>query len=203
MNTRTLAIVFVSFLIVAGCKGTDEAIVAQQPISIEKDTVIKAPEPVREFNYKERYYIPGAVLRDPKQIDDAMQALRVIQFEKGSSNVLVIASISKSDEGDAQETWFGIELPGAEEKKYDLATLKAQFFRFSLSSGQEKRIDGKTYEGTLHVEGVKDGYLIGSLNATILGESKSFGAEVRRMRATMNGSFRIQVVNLEDTVIRR
>ena len=88
---QVLAGIIVLLLAVA-CKGPEETVVQQVPPPVVKDTTITEPEPVREFAFTERYFVPGSALGDPTKVDDALQAMRVIQLVPGSSNVLVIAA---------------------------------------------------------------------------------------------------------------
>ena len=75
------------------------------------------------------YYVKGAVIGDPKDVDDPLQAIRVIQLKPGADEVLVISSFDKQGET-SLETWFGIELPSFAPGTYDLADArKISFYR--------------------------------------------------------------------------
>ncbi|MFZ1729658.1 MAG: hypothetical protein WBQ23_08140 [Bacteroidota bacterium] len=199
MKYNILAII-VLFLLVSACSGTKEE-VAIQPPPVEKKVVPEKAPPEREFTYTERYYVKNAVIGDPADVSDPLQAIRVIQLKPGSGEVLVISSFD--DKGEKPlETWLGIELPSFAPGKYNLSQAKKiSFYRFYLGDDR-KRIDGQTSDGYLKVESNENGELIGSIDATINGVTKSFNEQNQPVRVVFTGSFRIQEVELENTMMK-
>ncbi|MBE0645024.1 MAG: hypothetical protein IH600_13150 [Bacteroidetes bacterium] len=196
-NILTLA---AAMLLLSACSSTEEQ-VKPEPPPVKKETEIKHVEPVRVFTYTERYYVKGASIGDPTDVDDPLQAIRVIQLKPGTGEVLVVSSFDKQD-ATSLETWFGIELPSFAPGTYDLAKAKKiAFYRFYLGD-EKKRIDGQSCEGTLKVESNADGELIGSIEATVIGTTRSFDEGNKPVRVTFTGSFRIQEVELENTLMK-
>jgi hypothetical protein len=189
-----------TFLLFSACSSTEEQ-VKPEPPPIQKETEVKPVEPEREFTYTERYYVKNALIGDPTDVDDPLQAIRVIQLKPGTGEVLVISSFDKQD-ATSLETWFGIELPSFTPGTYDLAKAKKiSFYRFYLGE-EKKRIDGQFSEGTLRIESNAGGELTGSVDATINGMSKSFDEASKPVRVKFSGSFRIQEVELENTMMK-
>lgn len=197
--SRTLFLVLSVFL--AACSGTEEQIKPETPPAPPKTTEIKPVEPVREFTYNERYYVTRATIGDPSDVDDALQAIRVIQLKPGANEVLVISSFDRQGET-SLETWFGIEMPSFAPGRYDLADAgKIAFYRFYLGE-QRKRIDGQKSSGTLVVESNENDELIGTIDATIDGVTKSFEEASKSVQVRFTGSFRIQKEDLENTIMK-
>ncbi len=196
----TVTALFAAILLFSACSSTEEQ-VKPEPPPVEKETAVKPVEPERVFTYTERYYVKGAVIGDPKDVDDPLQAIRVIQLKPGADEVLVISSFDKQGET-SLETWFGIELPSFAPGTYDLADArKISFYRFYLGE-EKKRIDGQSCDGTLKIESNADGALTGSVEATVNGISKSFDTADAPVRVKFSGSFRIQEVALENTIMK-
>lgn len=189
----------VALILLSACSGSKEQV---QPIppQAQKKEEVKPIEPEREFTYTERYYVKSATIGDPTEVIDALQAIRVIQLKPGSGEVLVISSFDKLNS--ALETWFGIEFPSFAPGIYDLAeATKFAFYRFYLGD-ERKRIDGQSCEGNLKIESNEKGELIGTINATITGATRSLDTGNTPARIAFSGSFRIKQVALEDTMIK-
>jgi len=186
----------------SACSGSEEQVRMEIPPPKKAEPAVTPPPAEREFTFNERYFITNAAIDDPENIDDALQAIRVIQLKKGANQVLVISSFDRLADT-SMETWFGIEMPTFAPGTYQLKDAKKlAFYRFYLGDDR-KRIDGESFEGTVTIEEEKNGYLIGSLDATIQGMTKSFEEESRPVRVRFMGSFRIQNVNLEDTMMKQ
>lgn len=188
------------FLLVSACSGTKEEVTSQPPPVVKQAAPEKAPAE-REFTYTERYYVKNAVIGDPADVSDPLQAIRVIQLKPGSGEVLVISSFDNEGEKPL-ETWLGIELASFAPGIYNLADAKKiSFYRFYLGDDR-KRIDGQSGEGKLKIESNENGELIGHIDATIIGTIKSFDQKNEQVRFTFTGSFRIQEVELENTMMK-
>ena len=189
-----------SCILLAACSAPEEIKTEQPPIA-KKDSVITPPPAARVYTYNERYFIPEASIDDATNVDDPLQAIRVIQLKKGANKVLVISSFDKLGES-SLETWFGIEMPSFAPGTYELSeATQLAFYRFHLGE-KRKRIDGERYGGTLTIEEYKDGYISGHIEAKIAGITKSFEEESRPVKVTFTGSFRIQEVALENTLLK-
>lgn len=187
-------------VLLAACSAPEEIKTEQPPIA-KKDSIITPPPATRVYTYNERYFIPNASIDDATNIDDPLQAIRVIQLKKGTNKVLVISSFDKLGEN-SLETWFGIEMPSFAPGSYRISdAAQLAFYRFYLGE-QRKRIDGKKYDGKLTIEQYKDGYISGHIDAKISGETKSFDEESKPVTVTFTGSFRIQEVALENTLMK-
>ena len=196
---HSLVLSITAFVLFSACSGTPENVQTAPP-PVQKKEEVKPIEPEREYTYTERYYVKGATISDPAEVSDALQALRVIQLKPGGGEVLVISSFDKLNT--ALETWFGIELPSFAPGAYDLAqATKFAFYRFYLGD-ERKRIDGQSCEGSIKIESNEKGELIGAINATINGTTKTFDAKNTPVRITFAGSFRIKEVALENTMIK-
>lgn len=195
-----LAALFATVFLFSACASTEQQLPPQAP-PVAKEKEIKPVEPEREFTYTERYYVKGATIGDPTKVNDPLQAIRVIQLEPGSGEVLVLNTIDKMNES-ALETWFGIELPSFAPGIHDLAqATKVSFYRFYLGDDR-KRIDGSSCEGRIKIESNTDGELIGAINATVNGNMKSFQAGNSEVKIVFTGSFRIQEEELENTIMK-
>lgn len=200
MKFTSAAIALLAVLLVA-CSGSEEQVRMEIPPPRKEEPKITPPPPEREFTFTERYYIKNAAIDDPENIDDALQAIRVIQLKEGKNEVLVISSFDKLAQ-QSMETWFGIEMPSFGPGKHQLADAeRILFYRFYLGD-KRKRIDGESYEGTITIEEGDDGYLIGYVDATVNGLTKSFEEETKRVRVKFSGSFRVQEVELENTLMK-
>lgn len=198
---KTAVFMLISLLFIAGCSGANEELKTEAPPVAKKDTVVTPPPTARVYTYNERYAIPSASIDEATNVDDPLQAIRVIQLKEGKNSVLVVSSFDKLGE-QSLETWFGIELPAFRPGSYPLAdVVNAQFYRFYLGN-ERKRIDGQSYEGTVTIEEYADGYVSGYIDATINGITRSFEEESKPVRVTFTGSFRIQEVELENTLMK-
>lgn len=196
----TSAAVILLVILLSACSSTQEQVKMVPPEKDETPKIVP-PEPEREFTFNERYFVRDAAIGDPKDVDDPLQAIRVIQLQKGSNQVLVISSFDKVA-GEAMETWLGVEMPSFKPGTYKLAkATRVMFYRFFLGE-ERKRIDGEAYEGTITIEEEKDGYLIGYIDATINGLTRSFQEDSKKVRVRMTGSFHIQEVELENTMMK-
>lgn len=191
-------------VLLLSCSGTKEETPPPKP-KVEPPTV-KVEKPKRTFEINDLYYVKNAVLVPPTNIDEPLQAIRVIQLEPGKHQVLVLFRTDEVEESDGDivhyETWLGIELPSFAPGTYDLASApQIQFYKFYLG---EKGIqyEGKTFTGAITIEGVEDGYLIGELNIRIKGETKSFVKPTEKFDMTWEGTFRIQEVPIEATMMK-
>ncbi len=197
----SIALFLPALLLVAACSGTNEELKTEAPPVAKKDTIVTPPPTARVYTYNERYFIPDAEIDEATNVDDPLQAIRVIQLKKGTNSVLVISSFDELA-GQSLETWFGIELPSFAPGTYQLADApKIQFYRFYLGEDRT-RIDGESYEGSITVEENKDGYVSGYIDATINGITKSFEEKSKQVRVTFTGSFKIQEVALENTLMK-
>lgn len=198
---KSAAFLYITLLVLAGCSGANEELKTEAPPVAKKDTVVTPPPTARVYTYNERYAIPDAAIDEATNVDDPLQAIRVIQLKEGKNSVLVVSSFDTLA-GQSLETWFGIELQSFAPRRYNLADVaNAQFYRFYLGEDR-KRIDGQSYEGTVTIEENSDGYVSGYIDATVNGVTKSFEAESKPVRVTFTGSFRIQVVDLENTLMK-
>lgn len=200
MTIRFAALAAV-IMIFAACSGSEKQVTPEAPPPPPRKTEITPVEPEREFTYTERYFVTRATIGDPKDVDDALQAIRVIQLKPGADEVLVISSFDRQGET-ALETWFGIELPAFTPGTHDLAAAKKiAFYRFYLGE-EKKRIDGQRCSGTLVVESSTDEAITGSIDATVEGMTKSFDAPSAPVKVRFTGSFRIQREDLENTIMK-
>ena len=187
----------------ASCSAPKEEIRTEKPEV--KNVNITPPVPVRVFQFEDRYYVKGAAIDKSTNIDDPMQALRVIQIKEGPNEVLVISSFEKAQDNARSvpsETWFGVELPSMAPGVYDLAKAGAiSFYRFYLGD-KPRRLDGQKFTGTITIEEAKDGVIIGSIMAGISGVSKSFELPTEPFTTDFFGSFKIKEVPLEATIMK-
>ena len=194
---------FLAAALLASCSAPKEEIRTEKPEV--KSVDITPPVPTRVFQFEDRYYVKGAAIDKSSNIDDPMQALRVIQIKEGPNDVLVISSFEKIQENGKpmpSETWFGVELPSMAPGVYDLAKAgTVSFYRFYLGD-KPRRLDGQKFTGTLTIEEAKDGAIIGSLMTTISGVSKSFELPTEPFTTDFFGSFKIKEVPLEATIMK-
>lgn len=199
MNIRLFAPSIVLLLLVS-CAAPEEQIKPDPPPA-EKKKEITPVEQVREYTFTERYYVRDAGIGDPTEVDDPLQAIRVIQLTPGNNEVLVISSFDREGET-PRETWLGIELPSFAPGRYDLSGADAfMFYRFYLGE-ERRRIDGVSLSGRLTVESNTDGVLTGSIDADISGLSRAFEKENSSERVHFSGSFRIQEVEFDNTIMK-
>ncbi len=186
-------------LVAAGCSGSDEQVKADVPV-IRIDTIAAPVVDTRVFKYNERYFVRGALLAKATNVDDPVQALRVIQLVKGANDALVISSFD-NDGPAPTETWLGIEFQSLRVGTLSLEQANAlQFYRFYLGDDR-KRFDGVKATGTLTIDEITDQAIIGSIKAEIEGVMKSFESSPMPAKESFVGSFRIGRVNIEDTMI--
>lgn len=197
----TVQLCLAAAVFLAACSGSENNVPPEAPPVAKKDSVITPPPTARVFTYNERYFIENASIADAKDIDDALQAIRVIQLKEGKNQVIVISSFDKLGET-SLETWFGIEMPSFAPGTYNLAdAVQAAFYRFYLGD-ERKRIDGQVYEGTITVDSNDDEAVTGYIDATINGQTRSFEEESKDVRVRFTGSFRIGKVDLENTMMK-
>lgn len=189
-------------LLFVACSGSQEEI-RETVTEVKTDTLPPPPEEVIEYDFTERYFVRNAAIDDEKEVKDPLQALRVIQMKEGSGQVLVISAFEDMDDGKVKmETWLGIELPSFAPGRYDLTdAAQFRFFRFYLGE-KSKRMDGEKITGRMKIEKLENGYLSGAIRAEIRGKTKAFEAESQEITVNLEGSFRIQEVRLEDTMIK-
>jgi hypothetical protein len=188
-------------MILNACSGPEVQMKTEEAAIAKKDSIVTPPPTARVYTYSDRYMIPNASIDKATNIDDALQAIRVIQLKAGPNQVLVLSSFDKLGET-SLETWFGIEMPSFKPGTYKLAeAANMAFYRFYLGEDR-KRIDGETYEGNITIEEYKDGYVSGSIDATINGVTKSFEEKSKQVRVKFTGSFNIQEVALENTKMK-
>ena len=198
---RTSAAIILFAILLAACSGSEEQVRMEIPPPKKEEKKITPPPPEREFTFNERYYVRNAEIDDPENINDPLQAIRVIQLKEGNSEVLVISSFDKLAQ-QSMETWFGIEMPSFAPGTYQLTDAeRILFYRFYLGD-ERKRIDGESYEGTIEIEEHQDGSLIGYIDATVNGVTKSFEEDSRPVRVKFSGSFRVQEADLENTMMK-
>jgi hypothetical protein len=199
----TIGVLCALGIFIASCSSSQQEIAKIEP-EIAKPKLETLPPP-RVFAYEDRYFVQDASIDNPANIADPLQAIRVIQLKEGKNAVLVISSFEKVSEDGKDiptETWMGIEQPSFAPGTYDIArAVKVSFYRFQLGQSGV-RFDGKTYSGTVTVESLTGGYLIGSLDVRISGETKSFDKPNRDFSTRLSGSFRIQSLLLESTTIK-
>ncbi len=206
MNTRTFVTIglLASALVWSSCSSTKDQEAPPPP-----PPVVTPPPPVvvpeRSFAFTERYFVPNAVIAPERDVKDPLQALRVIQLDKGPHQVLVISTFEKTKEGDHEvgvENWLGIEMPRVSPGVYNITdAVKIQFFRFFLGN-EGKRFDGFSYDGTLHIESRENGFLTGSVELVITGMIRSFHTAPEEFKTSFSGSFRIREVELENTIMK-
>ena len=198
-----LTLLTITTIVFCSCGGSKE--VAPPPKVESKIPTDPPQEPPRRFSIIDRYYVRNAALASPKQIDDPLQAIRVIQLAPGESEVLVLFTMDDPQRDNAHgkvEMWFGIEMKSFSKGTYDFANIThAQFFKFDLSQNSI-RYDGQNYSGTVTIEGVEAGHLIGSIDATIKGETRSFEKPSEKFQLRWQGSFRVAEVPLEATQMK-
>jgi hypothetical protein len=186
-------------LLLVSCSSPKEEVAVVKPDAPEKIDLPKTD--ARVFKFEDRYYVKNAAIDKATNIDDPVQALRVIQLKEGTNDALVISAFDKVND-EAQETWLGVEFPSLAPGTYDLAkAAQIKFYRFYLGDAH-KRFDGVSYEGKLTIEEKKDGFIIGYVEATIKGVTKSFDVPSQEMNLKFFGSFRIQEVALDATLIK-
>ena len=201
---RRSAVLFCCLVLVgfSRCSGPKEEIKELKPEAKHEEP--RLPEKPRVFNFEDRYYVRGASLDNPTNIDDPLQASRVIQIKEGPNQVLVVNSFNPDYVNGQKvnvETWFGIELPSFAPGTYQVAdAVTAQFYRFYLGE-HSRSLVGKRYSGSVTIEGLSDGYLIGSLSVTVSGITRSFEEKAGQVELSLTGSFRIKEVPLEATVV--
>lgn len=187
----------------AACSGSKEEIQRIEP-ELESPDIPSLPQP-RVFRYEDRYFVQHASIDDPTKIAEPMQAVRVIQLKEGENAVLVISSFEKLNEGGedvAQETWFGVEMPSFEPGTYNVSrAVKISYYRFNLGKNGT-RFDGTSYTGTITIESIADGYIIGSVDIVVSGVTKSFDKPTHPFTSTFTGSFKIQDVPFEATTMK-
>ncbi len=191
-------------VLLLSCSGIKEETPPPKP-KIEQPTV-KIEKPKRTFEINDRYYVKNAVLASPTNIDEPVEAIHVIQLDPGKHQVLVLFRTEDVEESSGNivhyETWLGIELPSFAPGTYDLASApQIQFYKFYLGENGI-RYDGKTFTGSITIEGIEDGYLIGELNIRIKGETKSFVKPTEKFDTTWKGTFRIQDVPIDATMMK-
>jgi hypothetical protein len=185
--------------VLAACSGSEEQVRADVPI-IRVDTIAAPAVDTRVFKYNERYYVRGALLAKATNVDDPVQALRVIQLVRGAHEALIISSF-ENDGPVPTETWLGLEFKTLAPGTYSLDKAEAlQFYRFYLGD-KRNRFDGEKASGTVTIDELTDQAVIGSINAEISGVTKSFDAAPQPGNVRFSGSFRIGRVNIEDTMI--
>ncbi len=194
-----IAIMFIS------CSSTKEEIKEVKPEPVVTPT--KPPEvDTRVFRFDERYFVRDAAIDKETNIEDPLQAIRVIQLKQGNSQVLVISQFENVEENGEKvgyETWMAVEMPSLEMPgKYDVGTARnVRFFRFRLGD-KSLRMDGQSFSGSIKVESLKDGHLIGSVSVEVSGVTKSFDETSRPFKTVFAGSFRIKEVPLEATIMK-
>ena len=183
------------------CASTEEQLPPQAP-PIVKEKKIEPVEPERVYSYTERYYVKNAVIGDPKDVNDPLQAIRVIQLEPGGNEVLVISSFDKLGET-SLETWLGIEMPKFEAgKEYNLSNAtRLSYYRFYLGD-ERKRSDANSATGMIKIERNENGEIIGAIDATLQGVNRAIGKADAPVEISFSGSFRIQEEALENTIMK-
>ncbi|GEM_PF-1251770 len=172
-------------------------------VQVEK-TPVTPPPPPRVFQFEDRYFVRNASIDLATNIENPLEAIRVIQLKTGPNQVLVISSFEKAGDTKraAVETWLGIELPSFSPGTYDLSSAaKVSFYRFVLGEKSE-RYDGESCTGSIVIEAIEDGRITGSVNATITGKTKSFELPSQPFTLQFTGSFSIQEVPLEATIMK-
>ena len=201
-HTTAVPHIFLLTLLIASCSAPMEE-VKPVPPEVTKET-LTPPPPSRVFQFEERYFVREAAIDLETNIEEPLQAIRVIQLKSGTNDVLVISAFDKAEEGRSQasETWFAVEMPTLAPGRYAVSSAKnARFFRFLLGDKPE-RLDGNSCDGSVTIDEITDGYIIGSINVTVKGVSKSFDMASRAFTLVFSGSFRIQEVPLEATIMK-
>ncbi len=192
-------LILLTSMFITSCSSPKEEV---KPLTPEVQQKLDLPKTdARVFKFEDRYYVKNAAIDKATNVDDPVQALRVIQLKAGANETLVISAFDKV-EGEAQETWLGLEFPSLAPGTYDLSkAVEIKFYRFFLGENH-KRFDGNSIEGKLTIEERKDGYIIGYVDATIKGVTKAFDAPSLELSMPFFGSFKIQEVDLDATLIR-
>ena len=203
MKAKFAVLAFIASISLASCSAPREE--TPPPKAEEKTPEVKIEKPPRAFGVTERYYVKGAALAPPNKVDDPLQAIRVIQLKPGTHEVIVFFRQEQELVGKEQvryETWMGIEMPFFAPGTYQISNAQeVQFYRFHLAQ-KGMRYDGESYTGSLTVEGSEDGYLIGSIDLLIKGETKAFDRPSERFQMAWKGDFRIQEVPLDATILK-
>ncbi|MDX9758046.1 MAG: hypothetical protein RBU27_02700 [Bacteroidota bacterium] len=198
---RYPVVLLLAAVFLVSCASTEEQLPPQAP-PIEKKRTIEPVQPERVYSYTERYYVKNAVIGDPKDVDDPLQAIRVIQLQPGGNEVLVISSFDELGET-TLETWLGIEMPKFEAgKEYDLATAtRISYYRFYLGDDR-KRSDASSATGRIKIERNENGEIIGAIDAKLQGVNRAIGRADAPVEIAFSGSFRIQEEDLENTILK-
>ncbi|MDH7514380.1 MAG: hypothetical protein QHI48_00695 [Bacteroidota bacterium] len=196
------SLLFAPLFMVLSCSAPKEEV---EPLKVEPIAEpLKPPEPVREFQFEERYLVRHASIDTSTRVEDPLQAVRVVQLKPGANTVLVISSFDKSSNTKraAVETWFAIELPSFEPGTYDLTDAKRLVFHRFFLGEKSERADGESFKGRLIIEGMEGGAIVGSVDATVSGTTKSFELPSRPFTTRFTGSFRIKEVPFEATILK-
>jgi len=202
---------YLSLVLYAGTAGLFLSCTAPKEEVKTPEVKTEKPRPLTEYKpetkvyeYSERYFVRKASIAPVADVEDPLQALRVVQLKEGPNEVLVLSRIDEEGEAGSKspmETWLAIELPDFSKGSYPLGkAVKAQFHRFYLGEGSA-RFDGTNFDGVMNIDGTRDGYLIGWIKAVIKGERKSFETETTAETIRFSGSFRIEEVPLEATIM--
>ena len=184
----------------ASCSGSKEGIQTVKPETQKTPTPVPEVD-TRIYDYEDRYFVKDASIDRDTNVDDPLQAIRVIQLKSGPNQVLVLSKIEKVN-GIGVETWFGVEQPSFAPGVYDIAqAANVRFYRFFLGPNS-KRFDGKAFRGAITIERAQDGMLIGTMDIMINGMTKSFTEPSANFSSTLSGSFRIKEVPIEATVVK-
>lgn len=190
-------------LILFSCSAPKEE--TKPPVKEEKAPEVISDEPARAFGITERYYVRSASIAPPTNIEEPLQAIRVIQLQPGANEVLVLFRQEEGVENGESiryETWLGIEMSSFTPGRYYIGgALQVQFYRFQLAK-KGVRYDGTSYTGTITIEDMKEGHLIGSIDLKIMGETRGFDTQSEKFEMTWKGDFRVQEVPLEATIMK-
>lgn len=203
---KSLAILCSAVIVFAACSSPKEEIKETPPPPKQEEPKMAPPvEATKLYKYNDRYMVPASRISDATDFNDPLQAIRVIQLRQGMNNVLVISSFDKmmiDGKETPVETWIGIELKSMMVGKYDLATdaLNKQFYRFVLSD-KGKRFDGVEITGTVEIKESTREYVAGFINASIKGETKGFDQANQDFALSFSGSFKVDRVDLENTLM--
>lgn len=192
-------ILLLSLVWLAACSSSKEEIQTVKPET--QKTPVPIPDvDTRVYDFEDRYFVKDASIDRETNIENPVQALRIIQLKPGSNQVLVISKMDKVD-GVGVETWFGIEQSSFAPGTYDVAkAANVKFYRFVLGPNS-KRFDGSAFRGTITIEREKDGMLIGTMDVSINGMTKSFTEPSAVFSSPLFGSFRIKEVPIEATSV--
>ena len=188
------------FLFLMGCSAQKEEARVVEPINqnINDDNVEPLPGGSRHFDFWQQYYVNGATIDTSEEMPDSAPppSRYMIHLKNGSNSTLVIYRWEMVEDK-ARGTWLGVEFPSLTVGKYNLLNAVKLRFRRCHFGKPDERFDGTSADGTLTIEEMIDGYIIGNVDATIRGSTKSSNNDKPTPSVHFTGSFRIEQLPLD------